>query len=259
MRHPRALQPGAAGAADRYPFYAASGKGAHFTDVDGNEFIDYMCAYGPMVLGYDNQVVHDAAARQRKLGDTLGCPSPVMVELAEKLASMIAGADWAFFAKNGGDVTNYATMIARAATGRPMIVAIEGGYHGVAPWMQGARPPRRHRRRRRPASCASRGTTPAPSSACSTSTPARSPGSSPRRTTTRPSPTASCRPRATGGASASSATSTASCSSSTTCAAASGSACAAPPTSSASRPTSPASARRSPTAIRSRRSSAPRR
>jgi len=121
-----------------YPFFAASGKGAHFTDVDGNDFIDYMCAYGPMVLGYDNKVVHDAAAKQRKLGDTLAAPAPVMVELAEKLTSMIAAADWAFFAKNGGDMTNYATMIARTATGRPLIVAIEGGYHGVAPWMQGA-------------------------------------------------------------------------------------------------------------------------
>jgi glutamate-1-semialdehyde 2,1-aminomutase len=120
-----------------YPFFAEKGAGAHFTDADGNDFIDYMCAYGPMVLGYDNKVVHDAAARQRKLGDTLGCPSPVMIELAEKLTSMIAGADWAFFAKNGADQTSYATMIARAATGRPLIVAIDGGYHGVAPWMQG--------------------------------------------------------------------------------------------------------------------------
>ncbi len=120
-----------------YPFYAASGTGAHFTDVDGNDFIDYMCAYGPMVLGYDNKVVHEAAARQRKLGDTLACPAPVMVELAEKLVDLISFADWALFAKNGGDMTNYATMIARAATGRPLIVAIDGGYHGVAPWMQG--------------------------------------------------------------------------------------------------------------------------
>jgi glutamate-1-semialdehyde 2,1-aminomutase len=120
-----------------YPFYAHSGRGAHFTDVDGNDFIDYMCAYGPMVLGYDNAVVHDAAATQRDLGDTLGCPSPLMIELAEKLTSMLAAADWAFFAKNGGDVTAYATMIARTATGRPLVIAVEGGYHGVAPWMQG--------------------------------------------------------------------------------------------------------------------------
>ena len=45
-----------------YPFYAAESHGAHFTDVDGNDFIDYMCAFGPMVLGYDNEIVHAAAA-----------------------------------------------------------------------------------------------------------------------------------------------------------------------------------------------------
>jgi glutamate-1-semialdehyde 2,1-aminomutase len=120
-----------------YPYYAESAKGAHFTDVDGNDFIDYLCAYGPMVLGYNNKVVEAAAARQRKLGDTMAAPGPVMVELAEKLVGMLPFAAWAFFAKNGGDATSYAIMIARAATGRSKIVAIEGGYHGVAPWMQG--------------------------------------------------------------------------------------------------------------------------
>ena len=120
-----------------YPFYAERGKGAHFTDLDGNDFIDYMCAYGPMVLGYNDEVVEAAAAAQRAKGDTLGAPAAVMVELAEKMVEMIPFAAWALFAKNGGDMTNYATMIARAATGRPKMVAIEGGYHGVAPWMQG--------------------------------------------------------------------------------------------------------------------------
>ena len=120
-----------------YPFYAAESHGAHFTDVDGNDFIDYMCAFGPMVLGYDNEVVYAAAAAQRARGDLMGAPGPVMVELAERMVDMIPFAAWALFAKNGGDVTDYAVMVARAATGRDKIVAIEGGYHGVAAWMQG--------------------------------------------------------------------------------------------------------------------------
>ena len=121
-----------------YPYYAASAQGAHFTDIDGNDFIDYMCAYGPMVLGYRNKVVDDAVRKQIKTsGDLLAAPTPLMVELAETLVEMVPVAEWALFAKNGGDVTNYATMVARAATGRPKIVAIEGGYHGVAAWMQG--------------------------------------------------------------------------------------------------------------------------
>ncbi len=119
-----------------YPFYTASAKGSRFRDVDGNEFIDYMCAYGPMVLGYNHPKVDAAAKKQLKLGNcTTGAP-PVMVELAEYLVDLVPVAKWAYFAKNGGDVTNYAVMIARAATGRDKIIMFEGGYHGVAPWMQ---------------------------------------------------------------------------------------------------------------------------
>lgn len=119
-----------------YPFYTSRAEGARFWDVDGNEFIDYMCASGPMVQGYGNAEVDAAAAKQRELGNcTTGAP-PVMVDLAELLVDMVPSADWAFFAKNGGDMTDYATMIARDATGREKIVMISGGYHGVAAWMQ---------------------------------------------------------------------------------------------------------------------------
>ncbi|MFH1982494.1 MAG: aminotransferase class III-fold pyridoxal phosphate-dependent enzyme [Pseudomonadota bacterium] len=119
-----------------YPFYTEKADGARFWDVDGNEFIDYMCAYGPMVMGYNHPEVDGAAMAQLKRGNcTTGAPA-VIVELAETLVDLIPSADWAFFAKNGGDVTNYATMVARDATGRQKIVMIQGGYHGVAPWMQ---------------------------------------------------------------------------------------------------------------------------
>ncbi len=120
-----------------YPYYAARVKGSKFWDVDGNEFIDYMCAYGPMVLGYNHQKVDAAAQKQMKLGNCMSAPSSVMVELAEYLVNMVEGADWAFFAKNGGDMTSYALMVARAATGREKIILVSGGYHGVAPWAQG--------------------------------------------------------------------------------------------------------------------------
>lgn len=120
-----------------YPFYAEKGKGSRFWDIDGNEFIDYMCAYGPMVLGYNHPAVEKAASQQNSKGNCLSAPGKIMVELAEYITHTIAGANWAFFAKNGGDVTNLAVMIARAATGRKKIVMIKGGYHGVSPWMQG--------------------------------------------------------------------------------------------------------------------------
>ena len=119
-----------------YPMYAVKSDGARFTDIDGNVFIDYLCAYGPMILGYNHPVVDGAAKAQLEDANLTMCASPRMVELAEYLVVTIPAADWAFFAKNGGDVTNYATMIARSATGRKKIVMIRGGYHGVAAWMQ---------------------------------------------------------------------------------------------------------------------------
>ena len=124
--------------ASAYPFFGRRAKGSRFWDVDGNEFIDYMCAYGPMVLGYGNPVVDKAYRAQMKLADSSSVASPKMVELAEFMVDLIPMADWAFFAKNGADVTNYAIMVARAATGRRKIIGIKGGYHGTSPWMQAA-------------------------------------------------------------------------------------------------------------------------
>ncbi|MDE0480557.1 MAG: aminotransferase class III-fold pyridoxal phosphate-dependent enzyme [Gammaproteobacteria bacterium] len=121
-----------------YPYFVRSGEGARFRDVDGNEYIDFMCAYGPMILGYGNPVVDAAFEAQVKQADTCSLASPVMVELAEYLVELIPAADWATFAKNGADATNMAVLIARAATGRQRLIAIEGGYHGSSPWMQSA-------------------------------------------------------------------------------------------------------------------------
>ncbi|WP_459129301.1 aminotransferase class III-fold pyridoxal phosphate-dependent enzyme [Guggenheimella bovis] len=119
-----------------YPFYMTHGKDAYVYDIDGNRFIDYMCAYGPIVLGYHNERVDKAAKEQLDLVNCGILPTPKMVELAELLVDTIHSADWAFFAKNGGDVTNLAMLTARAATGRKRIIKFHGGYHGVAPWMQ---------------------------------------------------------------------------------------------------------------------------
>ncbi len=119
-----------------YPLYAVKAKGARFWDPDGNEFIDYMCAYGPMALGYNHPKVEKAAMRAMKNADTATAPSPVMVELAEYLVNLVPIADWALFAKNGNDATSLSLMVARMATGRDKIVLIERSYHGSAPWAQ---------------------------------------------------------------------------------------------------------------------------
>jgi glutamate-1-semialdehyde 2,1-aminomutase len=119
-----------------YPFFSSRAKGAYFWDVDGNRFIDYMCAYGPNVLGYNDEDVDMAVAEQMKLGNCTTAPSSIMVDFAELLVDTVEMADWAFFAKNGGDVTSFALMIAKAATGRKKTILVNGGYHGVAPWTQ---------------------------------------------------------------------------------------------------------------------------
>ena len=117
------------------PKWFSQSEGAYFWDIDNNKYIDYMCAYGPMILGYNHPAVDEAARRQYQAGNTVSVSSPVMVELAELLVDTVEAADWALFGKNGGDSTSLAVRIARAATGRSKIVKIQDGYHGVAPWM----------------------------------------------------------------------------------------------------------------------------
>ena len=121
---------------DAYPFFSNRAQGARFWDVDDNEFIDYMCAYGPMVLGYAHPDVDAAFEAQWRQSDANSVASPCMIELAEMLIDMVPVAEWAFFARNGADVTNLSVMVARAATNRKKIIAIKGGYHGTTPWMQ---------------------------------------------------------------------------------------------------------------------------
>lgn len=119
-----------------FPFFSSRAKGSHFWDLDGNNFIDYMCGYGPNVLGYCDEEVDAAALNQLKKEDCVTIPSSIMVDFAELLVDTVDCADWAFFAKNGNDVTSLAVLTARAATRRKKIVFFNGYYHGVSPWTQ---------------------------------------------------------------------------------------------------------------------------
>src|ERR1035437_4167982 len=84
-----------------YPQFMASGRGARVTDMDGNEYVDLMCSYGPVVLGHQHPAVEEDARAQAALADCQHTPGPVMVELAETLVATVRHADWAMFAKNG--------------------------------------------------------------------------------------------------------------------------------------------------------------
>ncbi len=116
------------------PHFIARAEGSRIWDVDGNEYIDLMCAWGPMVLGYQHPEVEEAVARQHAMVDSGPGATPVMVDLAEKIVSLIDDGAWALFAKNGADVTTLAVTLARAHTGRSTVLVANGAYHGALPW-----------------------------------------------------------------------------------------------------------------------------
>ena len=120
--------------AGAHPYFFERGLGCRVWDVDGNEYIDYMCSYGPIVLGHNHPAVDEAALQQMKKGRCFSSPGRVWVELAEHLVETTPFSDWAVFGKNGSDVCSWALAVARQATGRRKIVMATGAYHGVHGW-----------------------------------------------------------------------------------------------------------------------------
>ena len=124
----------AANLPDGYPQFFARAQGCRLWDVDGNEYLDFMCSWGPVVLGHHHPEVEEAARRQEALGDCMNGPGEAMVELAEKMVDTVAHADWVQFQKNGTDATTTCVTIARAGTGRRKLLVARGSYHGAVPW-----------------------------------------------------------------------------------------------------------------------------
>ena len=117
-----------------FPHYCLSGKGCRFTDMDGREWLDFMCGFGAILHGYRNPFIEESVEKQRKLGSVFNQPSKLMVDLAEKLVEQIDFANWAVFAKNGSDLTTWAIRVAREKTSREYIIKAKGAYHGVDAW-----------------------------------------------------------------------------------------------------------------------------
>ncbi len=117
-----------------YPQFFSKAKDSRIWDLDGNCYIDFMCGYGPNILGYNNADVDHAVNEQRKKIDLGNGPSALVVDLAEKIITLVDSADWALFAKNGTDATTTCLTISRAATGKKKILVAKGSYHGSAPW-----------------------------------------------------------------------------------------------------------------------------
>ena len=116
-----------------YPIFLEYGKGCRLTDVDGNEFIDFLCGYGPIILGYREEEVDDAVIRQLKdKGFCFSLTQPYQNELAQKLNRLIPSAELSIFLKTGSDATTASIRIARAYTNRMKVMRC--GYHGWHDW-----------------------------------------------------------------------------------------------------------------------------
>ena len=125
---PRMVVPGA------FPYFFERAEGCRVWDVDGNEYIDLMCSYGPIVLGHRHRTVEAAVHEQLQRGDCFDAPTRLWVELAEHLVGITPFADWAAFAKNGSDVCTWAVEVAREHTGRRKVIKALGAYHGAHAW-----------------------------------------------------------------------------------------------------------------------------
>jgi glutamate-1-semialdehyde aminotransferase len=116
-----------------YPIFIDSGQGCRLIDVDGNEFIDFLCGYGPIILGYREAEVDDAVYRQIKdKGFCFTLSQKYQNLLAEKLTELVPCADLSIFLKTGSDATTAAIRIARAHTNKLKVMRC--GYHGWHDW-----------------------------------------------------------------------------------------------------------------------------
>ncbi len=114
------------------PAFIERGEKAHVWDIDGNEFVDFILSLGAITVGYNNPIVNRAIQDQLKKGVIFSQPSPVSITLAEKLKQIIPSCEMVRFVKNGSDATSAAVRLARAFTGREVIIA--SGYHGWQDW-----------------------------------------------------------------------------------------------------------------------------
>ena len=112
------------------PLFYAGGKGARITDVDGNVYIDYALANGPIILGHAPDTVLNKVATTLSTGQLFAGQTELEVELARKLVEIIPCADLIRFASSGTEAMQAAVRLARATTGRSKIVKFEGHYHG---------------------------------------------------------------------------------------------------------------------------------
>ena len=111
--------------------YIKKGKGGKIWDLDNNEYIDYRLAYGPIILGYQDERVDEAARSGMDIGGVFALATELEYEIAERINKMVKSAELVRFSNSGTEAVMAALRVARAYTGKDGHVILEGGYHGV--------------------------------------------------------------------------------------------------------------------------------
>ena len=112
------------------PPFIARGEGAHLFDVDGNEYIDYVGSWGPLLLGHRHPEIVRALERALAIGTSFGAPTEQEIELAEAISDAVPSIEMVRLVNSGTEATMSAIRVARGFTGRDLIVKFEGCYHG---------------------------------------------------------------------------------------------------------------------------------
>ncbi len=112
------------------PRFIAKAKGSHIWDVDGNEYIDYVCSWGPMILGHAHPSVVEGIKEQVEKGTSYGAPTELEVELAKMIVELVPSVEKVRMVNSGTEATMSAIRLARGYTGRNKVIKFEGGYHG---------------------------------------------------------------------------------------------------------------------------------
>lgn len=114
------------------PPFISKANGCVIWDVDGNEYTDYVCSWGPMILGHAHPEIVNALEERVKLGTSYGAPTELEVEMADIIAEMVPSIEMVRMVNSGTEATMSAIRLARGYTGREKIIKFDGCYHGHA-------------------------------------------------------------------------------------------------------------------------------
>jgi glutamate-1-semialdehyde 2,1-aminomutase len=114
------------------PFFVERGEGAYLYDTEGHRYVDYVLSWGPLILGHAHPVVTEALEKQLRRGTSYGAPTEAEVDLAERIVRMVPSVEMVRLVNSGTEATMTALRLARAVTGRPLVLKFTGCYHGHA-------------------------------------------------------------------------------------------------------------------------------